>query len=132
MPSITGSFQVASWDEQAYQERDGHRLTRASVGQRFEGDIAGDGAAEWLMAYRADGRARFVGLQVVDGEIAGRRGTLVLETSGEFDGQVARWTATVLPGSSADELSDVTGTGTFEAPHGSTASYELELSFADR
>jgi Protein of unknown function (DUF3224) len=127
MPSMKGSFQVSSWNEDVYEERDGHRLTRASVNQRFEGDIAGDGAAEWLMAYRADGGARFVGFQVVDGELAGRRGTLVLQTTGEFDGQIARWEATVLPGSSTGALKDLQGEGTFEAPHGSTAFYELEV-----
>ena len=124
---MKGSFQLSSWNEDAYEERDGRRLTRASVSQRFEGDIAGDGAAEWLMAYQADGRARFVGFQVVDGEVAGRHGTLVLETAGEFDGKVARWDATVLRGSSTGELTDLEGAGKFEAPHGSTASYELEV-----
>jgi hypothetical protein len=132
MPSMKGSFELSSWNEDAYEERDGRRLTRASVTQRFEGDIAGDGAAEWLMAYQPDGRARFVGFQVVDGEIAGRRGTLVLETTGEFDGRVARWDATVLPQSSTGELTDVEGAGKFEAPHGSTAFYELEVTLRDR
>jgi Protein of unknown function (DUF3224) len=131
MPSMKGSFQVSSWNEDVYEERDGRRLTRASVNQRFEGDIAGDGAAEWLMAYRADGGARFVGFQVVDAEVAGRHGTLVLQTAGEFDGQVARWDATVLPGSSTGGLTDLQGAGTFEAPHGSTAFYELEVTLPD-
>ena len=131
MTLMKGSFQLSHWSEDAYEERDGRRLTRASVGQRFEGDIAGDGAAEWLMAYQLDGRARFVGFQLVDGEVAGRRGTLVLETTGEFDGRVARWNATLVPGSSAGELTDAEGAGMFEAPHGSTASYELEVSLSD-
>ena len=132
MPRMKGSFQLSSWNEDGYEERDGFRLTRATVSQRFEGDIAGDGSAEWLMAYQADGRARFVGFQVVDGEVAGRRGTLVLETAGEFDGRVARWDATVVPGSSTGELTDAKGAGKFEAPHGSTAAYELEISLPDR
>jgi virulence-associated protein VagC len=51
--------------------RDGRRRTRASVSQRFAGDLAGDGTAEWLMAYQPDGRARFVGLQVVDAKSRG-------------------------------------------------------------
>ena len=132
MPSMKGSFQLSSWNEDGYEERDGRRLTRASVSQRFEGEIAGDGSAEWLMAYQVDGRARFVGFQVVDGEVAGRRGTLVLETAGEFDGRVARWDATVVPGSSTGELRDASGgAGKFEAPHGSTATYELEISLSD-
>ena len=127
MATINGSFQVTSWDENAYEEREGRRLTKASVGQQFEGDIAGEGTAEWLMAYQENGRARFVGLQLVDGEVAGRRGTFVLETAGEFDGGVARWDASVVSGSSTGELAELSGGGRFEAPHGSQASYELEL-----
>ena len=131
MKTLRGGFHVASWTEDAYDERDGRRLTRASVIQHFDGDIAGDGAAQWLMAYQPDGTARFVGLQLVDGVVAGRRGTLVLETAGRFDGQVARWEATVVAGSSTGELTDLTGTGRFEAPHGSEASYELEVELAE-
>jgi hypothetical protein len=79
------------------------------------------------MAYQPDGTARFVGLQLVDGEVAGRRGTFVLQTAGEFDGAAARWEASVVPGSPTGELSDLSGGGRFEAPHGSQASYALEL-----
>jgi hypothetical protein len=132
MATLKGGFQVTSWDENAYDERDGRRLTRASVTQRFEGDIAGEGAAQWLMAYQPDGTARFVGLQLVDGELAGRRGTFVLETSGQFDGGVARWEAGVITGSCTGELDALTGAGRFEAPHGSKATYELEVELPDR
>lgn len=127
MATLNGAFKVASWNEDAYEERDGHRLTQASVTQQFEGDIVGEGAARWLMAYRPDGTARFVGLQLVDGVLRGRRGTFVLETAGEFDGGVADWDASVVPGSSTGELIGLSGAGRFEAPHGSEASYELEV-----
>jgi uncharacterized protein DUF3224 len=132
MSKINGRFQVASWDESPYEEREGRRLTRALVTQHFEGDIAGEGSAQWLMAYQPNGTARFVGLQLVEGEVAGRRGTFVLETVGEFDGTVARWEAGVVSGSSTGELTELTGRGRFEAPHGSEASYELELELPDR
>ncbi len=132
MATLNGGFQVASWDENAYDERDGRRLTRATVTQTFEGDITGEGRSESLMAYQPNGSARFVGLQLVDAEVAGRRGTFVLETSGEFDGAVARWQARVVPGSATGELAELTGHGAFEAPHGSRASYELELELPER
>ena len=132
MATVNGSFQVTAWDENAYQEREGRRLTRASVGQRFDGDVAGEGSAEWLMAYQPNGTARFVGLQVVDGEVSGRRGTFVLETAGEFDGAVARWDARVVAGSATGELAALSGGGRFEAPHGSEASYELDLELPAR
>jgi hypothetical protein len=132
MSTLHGGFKVESWTEDAYDERDGRRLTRASVLQRFQGDIAGEGAAEWLMAYQPDGTARFVGLQVVDGVLAGRHGTFVLETAGVFDGGVARWEASVVPGTSTGDLADLAGAGQFEAPLGSEASYELEVELSGR
>ena len=132
MTTLHGGFRMVSWDENAYDEREGRRLTRASVSQRFEGDIAGEGAAEWLMAYQADGTARFVGLQFVDAKLGGRSGTFVLETSGEFDGRIARWEASVVAGSPTGELADLRGQGRFEAPHGSEASYELEAELPER
>jgi len=38
-----GTFTVASWDEQTYQDLDGKgKLTRAKVGYRLSGDIEGE------------------------------------------------------------------------------------------
>jgi hypothetical protein len=45
---------------------------------------------------------------------------------------VARWEAGVVSGSSTGELAELTGRGRFEAPHGSQASYELELELPER
>ena len=126
MPTATGSFEVKHWNEAPYEEFDeGAKLTRAEVEQSFTGDVAGDGAAQWLMSYRKDGTAHFVGLQRVAGVIGDRKGSFVLETVGDFDGTEARWTATVIRGSGLGDLEDLTGSGSFRAPHGSTAEYEL-------
>ena len=128
MTNAKGSFELASWDEDTYEEMDnGAKLTRASVTQTFSGAAEGDGAAQWLMAYRPDGTAHFVGFQRITGTIDDRKGTVVLETIGDFDGKVATWTATVVPGSATGDLEGLTGTGTFEAPMGSKASFELNL-----
>jgi Protein of unknown function (DUF3224) len=96
------------------------------VRQRFAGYIAGEGSVGWLMSYD-DATTRFVGLQLVDGEIAGRRGTFVLETRGEFDERVARWEAVVVPGSARGSLKGLSGHGRFGASLGSTARFSLEF-----
>jgi hypothetical protein len=131
MTTLNGSFDVMSWDESPYDERDGRRLTKTSLRQRFAGDVRGEGSVEWLMAYDEDATARFVGIQLVDGKIAGRRGTFVLETRGEFDGKVARWEAMVVPGSGRGDLRELSGRGRFEAPLGSTARFSLDVGLAD-
>ena len=128
MTKAKGSFELGSWDEDTYEEMDdGAKLTRASVTQTFSGAAEGEGAAQWLMAYRPDGTAHFVGLQRITGTVNDRKGTVVLETIGDFDGKVAIWTATVVPGSGSGDLVGLTGTGNFEAPMGSKASFELDL-----
>ena len=128
--ATSGGFEVLSWDENAYEDgEDGRKLTEAVVGQRFEGGLEGEGQARWLMCYRPDGTAAFVGLQRVDGAIAGRRGAVVFETAGSFDGQVARWSAEVVENSGTGELEGLAGGGTFEAPMGSAASFTLDVRF---
>ena len=131
MTEARGSFELASWNEETYEELgDGAKLTRASVTQQFAGDIEGEGAVEWLMAYRTDGTAHFVGLQRIRGTIGKRKGAFVLETSGDFDGKTATWTAAVVPGSGTDGLAGLEGTGTFAAPMGSKAEFELSYTLS--
>lgn len=127
MTTARGAFEVASWDEEPYENMQGKaKLTRAQVTQKFTGDITGQGSVQWLMAYARDGTAHFVGLQRVKGAIGDRKGTFVVETIGDFDGTVATWRARVLAGMATGDLEGLRGTGTFGAPHGSNASYELD------
>ncbi len=126
MQHATGSFDVSSWDEEPYwEDEQGRRLTRASVTQAFSGDLEGEGTVEYLMCYRSQGSASFVGMQRVDGSLAGGRGTLLLQTSGTFeDGVVtAEWT---VAGSTGD-LEGVDGSGGFTAPLGQPAVLSLDF-----
>lgn len=126
----TGTFKVESWDEHTYGEIDsGGKLTRASVTQAFSGDIEGDGAVEWLMCYRPDDTADFVGLQRVTGQIGDRSGSVVLQTAGTFDGKEAKGEWSVVPGSGTGELGGLRGKGAFSAPLGSQATTTLEYDF---
>jgi len=127
MSESKGSFTVEGWDENPYIEADGMKMTLAVVKQLFSGAIDGTGEARWLMAYRADGTARFVGLQRVECAIGGRRGSFVMETAGDFDGATARWSGTILDGCGAGELAGASGSGEFAAPFGAEATYELTV-----
>jgi hypothetical protein len=131
MTKARGEFELASWNEDTYEElEDGGKLTRASVTQTFTGDVTGDGSVEWLMCYGADGTARFVGLQYVRGVVGDNKGSFVLETEGEFDGKTAFWSASVVPGSGRGELTGMTGTAKFSAPRGSKAEFALDYKLA--
>ena len=125
-----GTFEISSWDENAYVELDGGaKLTRASVGQAFSGDLEGEASVEWLMCYREDKTADFVGLQRFVGRLGSRSGSFVMQTQGSFDGTEAKGSFAVLDRSGTEELSGITGTGAFAAPLGSTASVDLDYDF---
>ena len=127
MPSATGEFEIKSWNEDSYQQLDdGAKLTRASVTQSFTGDLTGTGQAEWLMYYRADGSARVVGLQRVEGSIAGHSGSFVAECTADFDGSKATGTWSVLAGAGTEALAGLRGVARFEAPHGTKASLQFD------
>ena len=131
MTELSGKFAIASWTEETYDDRvdagSPAKLTRASVGQTYSGDIEGTGSAEWLMSYGGDGTARFVGLQKIDGTVGGRTGSLVLDSIGVFDGSTASGELTVIAGSGAGQLAGVTGGGRFDAPMGGEPTWELTL-----
>jgi hypothetical protein len=122
---------IQGWDEHPYAEVEGGgKLTRASVAQALSGGIEGEAAAEWLMCYRPDETADFVGLQRVTGRIGDREGSFVLvHSGGSFDGEAATAELTVVAGSGTGELEGLRGSGGFTAPHGGTPSLTLDYDF---
>lgn len=128
--SANARFAVKSWDEKAYDEgQDRPRLTRASVTKTYTGDIEGEGQVEYLMMYRGDGSATFVGLERVVGRIGGKTGSLVLLRTGIFESGQARESYSVIPGSATGELHGLLGEGNSAVGHGMehpfTLTYEL-------
>jgi hypothetical protein len=125
-----GTFTVASWAEETYQELDGKaKLTSAKVGYRLSGDIEGDATWTAVMYYREDGTAEFTGLQHLTGQIGGRAGTCVMVADGTFADGAASGTWRVIEGSGTGALAGLRGSGTSvatsEPPGTYTLDYEL-------
>lgn len=123
-------FVIKTWDEKAYSEgQDLPKLTRASVTKTFTGDIEGEGQVEYLMMYRSDGSATFLGLERVAGRIGAKSGTFVLQRSGVFEGGQAKESYSVIPGSATGQLRGLRGEGSSAVGHGTehpfTLDYEL-------
>lgn len=126
MAQAKGTFEVTAWDEDAYDEQAGGKLTRATITQKWSGDLAGTASIGLLSAYATDGTARFLGYQRMSVALDGREGTFVIESSGTFDGEVARADLRVVEGSGTGDLEGITGTGSYEAPHGPSGTYVLD------
>jgi hypothetical protein len=128
--SANARFVIESWDEKPYREDpDCPRLTRASVTKTYTGEIEGAAHVEYLMVYRTDGSAAFVGHEHFEGRIGGKSGTFVLQRTGVFENGQAKESYFVVPGSGTGELAGLVGEGRSAVGHGMehpfTLSYEL-------
>jgi len=121
----TGGFEIRDWQEKPAGPKTGPKVTRASVKQRYTGDIKGTGTIEYVMAYRPDKTAEYTGVEVITGSIGTRKGSISLLIRGVYDGEraVTKWQ--VVPGAGKGALKDVTGRGEFSAPMGSKGKYTL-------
>lgn len=129
--TASGTFKVSSMEEDTYQTLEGGgKLTHARGDQQFDGDIQGSGRVEWLMCYRSDGSARFIGHQLMKCSIGDRNGTFVIEADGEFSGTTSRGDWRIVPGTGTGDLAGIDGDGGFEAEHGPNATYHLNLTLA--
>ena len=124
-------FAIKSWDEKAYSEgEDLPKLTRASVTKALTGDIDGEGQTEYLMMYRTDGSAMFVGLERVTAQIDGKSGTFVLQRIGVFENGEAKESYSVVPGSATGELDGLRGEGNSAVGHGMEHPFTLDYDLA--
>ena len=128
--NASARFAITSWNEKPYDEGQNiPKLTRASVTKTYTGDIDAEARVEYVMMYRTDGSASFVGLERVVGRVAGKTGSFVLQRTGAFEGGQAKESYSVIPESATGELQGLVGDGTSSVGHGMehpfTLSYEL-------
>ena len=129
--TASARFSIKSWDEKPYSEgKDLPKMTRASVDKTFTGDIDGEGHVEYVMMYRSDGTAAFVGLERITARIAGRNGSFVLQRTGVFEDGQAKESCSVVTGSGTGELRSLRGEGTSSVGHADdypfALNYELD------
>jgi hypothetical protein len=126
-----GGFEIADWKENPAGAKTGPKVTRATVKQRYTGDIKGTGTIEYVMAYRPDKTAEYTGVEVISGAIGARKGSIALLIRGVYDGKhaVTKWT--IVPGSGKGDLKELTGKGEFSAPMGSKGKYTLTYEAPD-
>lgn len=127
MGKATGTFTVASWDEDTYSELDGGgKLTRARVSFGFTGDLDAQGEWDAVMCYRRGGAAAFTGFQRTAGKLGGREGVFVLRADGSYEGGEARSRWEVVDGSASGELAGLRGTGTSVSTGGTGGTFTFE------
>jgi len=124
------TFQIKRWDEAPYHEATGElKLTRANVALGYQGQIEGEGLADYFMAYPEQSAASFVGIERVVGKIGDRSGSFVLQYTGIADQNGAiRSSFIVVPGSGTGELSGLRGEGSLVL-EGQAEHYPITLAY---
>ena len=126
-----GGFEIGNWDEKPAGTTVGPKVTRATVTQRFTGDIKGTGTTEYVMVYRPDKTAEYSGVQIINGTVGTRKGSFALLVRGKYDGKQAVTKWEVVPDASRGDLKGLTGKGEFSAPMGSKGKYKLTYELPD-
>ena len=126
-----GGFEIDKWDEKPAGITVGPKVTRATVTQKFTGDIKGSGTTEYVMVYRPDKTAEYSGVQIINGAVGVRKGSFALLLRGRYDGKKAVTKWEVVPGAGKGALKGLTGKGDFSAPMGSKGKYKLTYDLPD-
>jgi hypothetical protein len=126
-----GGFEITDWQEKPAGASTGPKVTRATVKQKFTGDIRGTGTTEYLMVYRPDKTAEYSGVQVIKGSIGAHKGSFALLLRGDYDGKKATTKWEVVPGAAKGALKGLSGKGGFGAPMGDKGRYTLTYEIAD-
>jgi hypothetical protein len=126
----TGRTEVKSYRPTPYDEQaDGPSLLEIRVSETFSGDIEGEGTVRVTQALRKDGSASLVGIERVRGAIGVRKGTFLLQVSGELVGKELKADWFVVPGSGTGDLRGLRGEGGFKAQVGEQGSIWLDYYF---
>lgn len=106
----TGTFDVELTPRPVETDFDDDRLGMNTLDKQFQGDLEGSSHGWMLGAYgQVEGSAGYVAIERVEGSLAGRRGTFVLQHSGTMSGGGQELSITVVPDSGTGELVGLEG-----------------------
>ena len=127
----TGTFTVAGWDENTYEEFEGGgKLTKVQAKFALEGEMTGEASWDAVMCYRTDGAVDFTGYQRMTGRIGSRAGSFVVRADGDFSDGVARTNWQVIEASSTGDLIGLRGSGESVTTGGTGGDFTLDYELA--
>lgn len=123
MLTLQGEFQIKDWQETTQSELPkGKKRTLANVQLEYSGDITGLSELQYLLNYKADGNAEFVGFENIDDTA---KGQITLKHSGTFTAGVASSQFEVVDCSLDTGL--IGQKGTFTSDENGVAAYTINL-----
>lgn len=126
MSKAKGTILHNNWDEKPYHEAPPQKSTKASIDVVFDGDLVANAKTDFLMQYPSDTLCHYSGYLLVDGSLAGKKGTFIIYEVGTWENGVATSRWEIVKGSGTGQLAGISGTGSYAAEHDKTVHYELE------
>jgi Protein of unknown function (DUF3224) len=105
-----GEFAVKLFPLGVEGQPDGSKIGRMSIDKSITGDLVATTAGQMLSAMtEVKGSAGYVAIEMVDGVLAGKRGTFVLQHTGTMNKGNPSLSVTVVPDSGTGELVGLAG-----------------------
>jgi hypothetical protein len=106
-----GTFDTAGWDPQPpFDDRDGVTLGLVTMSKTFQGDLAGTSVVTMMVASTPVESSRsYVALERIEGTLAGRRGSFVVQHNAVSDEGEQSLRVSVVPDSATGELRGLRG-----------------------
>jgi hypothetical protein len=132
MNHAKGTFEVKLTPQKPdNKEAESASVGRMSIDKKFSGDLEATSQGEMLAAMTAvKGSAGYVAIERVSGALHGRNGTFILQHSGTMTRGTPQLSVTVVPDSSTEELTGLTGSMTIKVDGGNHF-YEFDYALPD-
>ncbi len=127
----TGTFEVKLSPQSDEHSANAPGLGRLLIDKTFEGDLLGTSKGQMLSARtEIHGSAGYVAVEQVEGTLAGRTGTFVLQHNATMDRGTPALNIVVVPDSATGALAGLTGSMTIRIEDGEHF-YDLAYTFVD-
>lgn len=108
-------------------------LAQLDIAKTFEGDLVGTSAGTMLSAAGGvEGSAGYVAVELVTGDLAGRRGTFALQHFATMTRGTPHLQVEVVPDSGTDDLIGVSGALNIDIAPDGTHSYDFAYDLPER
>jgi hypothetical protein len=125
-----GTFEVRLTPQPADAYADGAALGRMTIDKTFAGDLQGTSRGQMLTGMSGvKGSAGYVAIERVEGTLAGRQGSFVLQHLGTMDRGAQSLTVRVVPDTGTGGLAGIVGTSTIDVSNGHA--YEFTYTLPD-
>jgi len=127
---VSGKFDLEMKPIESYADsKYGIKLGRMSIDKTFSGELSAISKGEMLNALSPKaGSAGYVAIELVTGELSGKKGSFALQHFGTMSNGEQHLTLEVIPDSGVDDLENLTGTMSInieEGQHYYTFEYEF-------